>query len=119
MTSSGCRVIRACVVTASPLTLNRPAAPGSPPKMPCGALGQPARHGVELPRPGRVDAELDRLAEPAGLRAGAARAGPQRLGRNRIGADASTTSIGTAATPVGYEQASRPDFVARAPTPPA
>ena len=41
------------------------------------------------------------------------------LRRKRIGADASTTSIGTAATPVGYEHADRPGLVARAPTPPA
>ena len=41
------------------------------------------------------------------------------LRRKRMGAEASTTSTGTAATPVGYEQADRPGLVARPPTPPA
>ncbi len=43
-------------------------------------LGKPARHRVELPWPGRVDGELDRLAEPTGLSAGTARVDPQRFG---------------------------------------
>jgi hypothetical protein len=63
--------------------------------------------------------ELDGLAEPAGLGPGPPDPTRSAFFVNRIGADASTTSIGTAATPVGYEQASRPGFVARAPTPPA
>ena len=40
-------------------------------------LGQPTCHGVELPRPISVDAELDHLSEAAGLTACSSRSDPE------------------------------------------
>ena len=112
-------MIRAWVVTGSPLTLKRPAAPGSPPKIPCGATA--SRLVTALSCHGRVVSTENSIVWPSPPVCAPAPPGPGRsaLRRKRIGAAASTTSIGTAATPVGYEQASSPGLAARAPTPPA
>ena len=110
---------RACVVTGSPLTEKRPAAPGPPPKIPSGATAR--RLVTAFSCHGRVVSTENSIVWPSPPGCVPAPPDPGRscLQWKRMGALASTTSTGTAATPVGYEQADSPGLAARAPTPPA
>src|SRR3954454_15868929 len=111
--------MRCWVRTASPLTVNEPAAPGLPPKIPSG--GTDRRDVTAFSCHGRVVSTLNSTVWPMPPTCRPSPPLPARndLRWNRIGAEASTTSTGTAATPVGYEHADRPGLAARAPTPPA
>ncbi len=110
---------RDCVVTGLPFTVNDPAAPASPPKMPSGATAR--RDVTALSCHARSVSTVNSIVwpRPPGCRPTPPLPARSSLRRKWIGAEASTTSIGTAATPVGNEHADRPGLAARAPTPPA
>ena len=89
------------MVTGSPFTLNDPARPGCPPNTPWGA--SVSRLVTALSCQGLDVATSNSMTwpRPPGWAPDPPEPGRSDLRRNRTGADASTTSRGTAETPVG------------------
>ena len=107
------------MVTFSPFTRNCPDAPASPPKMPSGATCR--RLVTAFSCQGRSVSTVNSTVcpSPPRCRPGPLESSRSSLRRNLSGAEVSTTSTGTAATPVGYEHADSPGLACLPPTPPA